>query len=115
MLRSLGVGEPFIGLSLPTYPSAVRLVLQSGRVLQKNPFSFTPIQPEGQTTSRIQVIRHFKSYKGTYFLRKVWLLREQGAPPRDGRRYFQKYVNEAAKKEVEDIFRAAASKPPHAS
>ena len=35
---------------------------------------------------------------------------KQGEPPHNGRRYFQKYVDEAAKKEVKEIFGAAASK-----
>ena len=35
---------------------------------------------------------------------------ERGAPPHNGRRYFQKYVDKAAKKEVKEIFGAAASK-----
>ena len=41
---------------------------------------------------------------GPTFYRKGWLLSEQGAPPHHERHYFQKYVDEAAKKEVKDIF-----------
>ena len=40
---------------------------------------------------------------------KGWLLRKQGASLYYGRRYFQKYVGEAAKKEVKDIFGGTAS------
>ena len=41
---------------------------------------------------------------GPTFTRKGWLLHKQEAPLYCGRRYFQKYLDEAAKKEVKDIF-----------
>ena len=51
-----------------------------------------------------------KDYIGTLlFTRKGSAPKEPGALPYNGRRYFQKYVDEAAKEEVKDIFDVSCS------
>ena len=113
--RSLGAGEPFYRPFTPYLPHGGTTVEVIEASFAESMFSFTPIQPERQAKSRIQVLRHLKNYKGANFYRKGWLLSKQGAPPHIGRCYFQKYVDEATKKEFEDIFRAATSEPHFAS
>ena len=49
--------------------------------------------------------------KDLLFTRKGWLLHEWEVPPHNGRCYFQKYVDEAAKKKAKDIFGGTASVP----
>ena len=39
-----------------------------GARFAKKPFSFTPFQFEGQAATRVQILRHLKIYKRTYFL-----------------------------------------------
>ena len=68
----------------------------------KNSFSFTQTQREDKEENKIFFI--YKDYKGTIiFTTKRLVPVEQGAPPYNGRRYFQKYVVKAAKEEVNEI------------
>ena len=70
--------------------------------MQKNPFSFTRARHGDKEGNKIFFI--YKDYKGTvFFTTKRLAPVEQGAPPYNGRRYFQKYVVKAAKEEVNEI------------
>ena len=73
-----------------------------GAHFAKNPFSFTRARHGGKKGSRIFFI--YKDYKGTiFFTTKRLAPIEQGAPPYNGRRYFQKYVVKATGEEVNEI------------
>ena len=68
----------------------------------KNSFSFTRTRHEDKEENKIFFI--YKDYKGTiFFTTKRLAPVEQGAPPYNGRRYFQKYGVKSAKEEVNEI------------
>ena len=81
------------------------MVPQSGASFAENrshSYLFT-LKAKRQQGYKLLVIPKIYNW-GLLFTRKVWLLHEREASPYPGRRYFQKYVDEAAKKEVMDIF-----------
>ena len=82
-----------------------------GARFAKNPFPFTPSttrRPRDKKEIYFFFITRTTSGAG-FFTTKRLAPGEQGEPPYNGRRYFQKYVDEAAK-EVKEIFGAVVLK-----
>ena len=104
LLRSWGLESLFIGPPPPTGPSdgPTDAIISASFAEDCSHSHLFNLKAKRQQKYKLFVI-----YNGPLlFTRKSWLLRKQGASLYYGRRYFQKYEDEAAKKEVKDIFRS---------
>ena len=66
--RGAGRWRDFYRPSVPHWPLRRSSGCSNQGEFCKKPFSFTPIQLEGQATARVRVFRHLKINKGAYFL-----------------------------------------------
>ena len=105
MPKGWGLESLFIGPPTPTVPTTVRVAPQVGASFAKtcsHSHLFT-LKAKRRHGYKLLVIPKDRRLGPTIY-KESWLLHEREASPYPGRRYFQKYVDETAKKEVKDIF-----------